>query len=510
MVKLRKVADYTAPEPVRRVLTETINGKSFEWHLRVGAHTGQYADGSWWVLGSNEVVKTTPQSKALAIEGGYRHVNGMMKNPSPWVCRPGSHFWGISSVHQGFDSGFWQSKNYQPRPVWYNPEANLGLQLPVKIDPGDSLVLAHTEDRPAGGRSNVSAFSVLTCVDTVPPTDAFRPGFGQTKGATYRYSDLNLSLLPSVSVAGTPPDDSTIESYWQGPRCNFFPLMLYREAMPSFATTNPPDPYSGYQNQATSVSLLHLCRDDRTDEAKAPVITGVVQYGLDLYHTLQDALTKPIQQTQWEGGLGGYAGQTNGLTTTILVAGHLLEDAALKSVYPSGSEVGQYFYVPASAVSEFGYFAAGTSPNNILFAEVGDPEWAGGWRQFERVGEAEIAQPSRSLRNQVSPCVSCTGPCPPGVPVPICQGTNGWANYRITHTATNQWGFALYALLSGLHADFAALAGGAVGNAYFQYLDRYRLMGQERENLYGNQPWQIQMWDAHRPSTSGAVPIWTP
>jgi hypothetical protein len=93
-------------------------------------------------------------------------------------------------------------------------DATLRSNPPFTLRPGDSLVSSISvttlgqvdnwlrEGKNEKTRSPVKSVSILTCVSTPPPVDAFRPSYGNTSGRMYRLSQVNRALLPRLQPPG--------------------------------------------------------------------------------------------------------------------------------------------------------------------------------------------------------------------------------------------------------------------------------------------------------------------
>lgn len=121
--------------------------------LAAPALVGFFIDGYPFVVGSTVVSSYTPAPASLP---SGRIINGCMKNPP------------MRKAEAGFDSAAGDH---------YVGALNDANNLPLTLDPGDSLLIAVSDEEKNTVKSHLSHVALLTVVDAVPPADAFRPAY---------------------------------------------------------------------------------------------------------------------------------------------------------------------------------------------------------------------------------------------------------------------------------------------------------------------------------------------
>ena len=158
------------------------------WTFSQSAEVGQYVTGDYCVVGPVTIAAISP---------------------APTAGRNGSVI-NLPNVQDktGFDD----------RTQGNRFDAFLRSNPPFTLRPGDSLVSSISVTTPGQvdnwlregknerTRSPVKSVSILTCVSTPPPADAFRPSYGNTSGISYRLSEVNRALLPRLQPPGTVDD----------------------------------------------------------------------------------------------------------------------------------------------------------------------------------------------------------------------------------------------------------------------------------------------------------------
>ena len=260
--------------------------------------TGAAGAGDPFVIGP---VTLTDYDPAPAVLDG-RAVNGAMLNPP--VTR---------------DTGF---DGLAPRDT-YDPELNAGLRLPLRLVPGDSLVVAVSIERPEKDGPHIRRFVVLTCLAEVPFADSFRPPYSGPEKPLYRWSDLDTGLLASLPVLGRSDVPNPAELARRFDRFALDIVPNWNKG--GIAAAEHPPTYGRDLGQDQAAPLIWINADVPLSE-KAPVIAGLVQRGIDRFGIVEAALA---QGTDVWGADGGH---NFGRKITIMVAGHLLGVAPMREV----------------------------------------------------------------------------------------------------------------------------------------------------------------------------------
>ncbi|NLF32845.1 MAG: hypothetical protein GX591_18400 [Planctomycetes bacterium] len=305
------------------------------WHFDRPVRAGRFITGDWWVIGPVTVTHTTPQAgpadaaEAAVDTGTNRWGDTSLRNDTR--MRNGSMIVLTATQRQGYDS---RSQTYDPK---------LSVTFPVTVEPSRSLVstisappvrrnsLAHKImwDEEKKGGTVLDAAAVLTVLAAEPPADAFRPCYAGTDKRIYRAQDLRWDLLQRLPAPAVDPkaylpyyeirlpdDWAEAERWFQRPwidhMCNWMQQQL-----------NPCQNSPAYgREHARLVSmaslLLHL---DVPDDRKRPLLTGLVQYGIDT-----SGVAKVGGSWNWGGG------HTSGRKWPMVFASLMLDDPALREV----------------------------------------------------------------------------------------------------------------------------------------------------------------------------------
>jgi hypothetical protein len=291
------------PEPGSEKIVTT---RKITWEFDKAYPVGKFANGDWWVVGPVSLIKTTPASVA-----GSRVMNGSMFNPAP-----------SRGDDQGYDSAMYS--NYQEPGQW-DPNLNIGTQLPITLAPGTSVV--STKSNPnTGARPQLEAAEILTVLDAAPPVGAFRPPYcGTDKTIKFKESDLDYSKLLRLDAASTnPPSLAGVADMFARPWIDHGRIWKSRYMHPS---DNMEDYGRDLANE-TGVGALALLVDASNAE-KRDLLVNYVQLGIDLHGILKN---------------GGYwsamEGHGQGRKFPILLAGLVLNDAEMLGI---GSITGNTF-----------------------------------------------------------------------------------------------------------------------------------------------------------------------
>jgi hypothetical protein len=238
------VTDIYAPASGGGTTTVTApNGMS--WTFPGTVTNGTYVNGDVWVYTTSTLPMPTMSSPPTGSGATAR--NGGMINPTfntlVETSPMGEAY--TASLKQGYDG-----RSSESGALDYDAASNAHVSA-ATLSPGDSLVSAVSisDAEYAVFTSNhraIGQMACLTVVNYIPNTDEFRPPyFGATK-TRWRWSDLNLALLPNRTAAfnpkGTSSDDFHIDTAsiradpgvedpyitnTQAMRCNALPDLQY-------------------------------------------------------------------------------------------------------------------------------------------------------------------------------------------------------------------------------------------------------------------------------------------
>jgi hypothetical protein len=225
------------------------------WTFEKPARTGRYVTGDWWVAGP-----VTVKAVAAAPEAGR---NGSAVDP------PAGDKQGYDDRCAGFD-------------------ASLRAAFPLVLKPGQSLVttasLAKVGDRTPdtvpgqGARGPLRTAAVLSCVESPPPADAFRPAYVGTWKEAFAAGQLRRDLLPRLEppgpVPGIAPYERDLERIWLDHQREWVNRMMH-------PLENMPDYGREITNIVSTAGLLLLLDDpERRHET---LLLRYVQKGIDYY-----------------------------------------------------------------------------------------------------------------------------------------------------------------------------------------------------------------------------------
>ncbi len=298
------VADAAETEAADLPLKASVSQYGITWTFDKKAPVGQFITGDYYVVGPVTITAISP-----APEGGR---NGSMLNP-PVTAKTA-----YDDRLRGHD-------------------AKLAAKLPIKMKPGDSLVSTishekrgqkHIYPHREKSASVLKTAAVLTCLAKAVPADTFRPSYCGPKDKLRRYGDLDLSLLPSVKRAKSTPKLALYERIFQRPWIDHTFTWVGRATHP---TENMPDYGREISRAVSDASLLLMC-DFKPDEKKK-LLTGLVQYGIDLWGVARSG-----------GGWRANGGHGSGRKWPVVLAGILLKDKAMQKPKAQFGEDEQTYY----------------------------------------------------------------------------------------------------------------------------------------------------------------------
>jgi hypothetical protein len=332
------------------------------WTFDKDYPVGQYANGDYWVVGPVTIVGI---SLASVVRSG-RTMNGSQLNP------------GISEL-QGYDSAPGDMKYDATKNVGRPGGSDLSPENPLKISTGSLISTISLEKLQT--RPQVKTAAILTVVESVPQAGSFRPPpVGSDKTSYWNKTNLNYSILKSLSpVSGAPPL-SKVEKNFEKPWLEQNPNWTTRYIHP--ADNQPVYGRDMAHTLAEGLLSLHL---NYSDAQKETLYIRLVQYGIDIYGSAKAGAV-------WV----GYGGHNQGRKMPMILAGLALND---KNILAYGNaaehfifqEDHQTWYVTQNDVGR----ALITDPitNRIhefyIQADVGIAEW----------GEQHTKQPNRDGRN---------------------------------------------------------------------------------------------------------------
>jgi len=333
-------------------LKESVSQYGITWTFAEPARVGQFITGDWYVVGPVTVKMIDPKplfGKEVADGTGWTQVGrgdaakvvdidtrereefgGASKRldeaerkalrENPKYCRNGSVLNVPPELRKsGFDS--------RVRHGIYARE--LTSRLPIAMKPGDALVSTISKKKMPRGKhyTTTAAVAILTCLAEPVPADAFRPGYTDPAKTIYLARHLKRELLPTLpkpkmANARQFPDIARLVKIFNRPWLEY---NLFHE-------DHAPYQMGGYGQglaRRGGDTALVLCLDFKPEE-KEPLLTGYVQFGIDLWGMLKAGY----------GGWQAYGGWNSGHKHPIILAGVLLGDDKMASpskAYPKAS-----------------------------------------------------------------------------------------------------------------------------------------------------------------------------
>ena len=316
---------FMPPLAVRADEAKEVTQYGITWKFDKACTVGKFVTGDYWVIGPVTVVSVTPAPGA-APEGDKTPVkknqfgdagfqdDQRMRNGSMIVTKPGDA--------QGYDS---RPRNYDPA---------LTITFPRTLKPGESLISTVSNadvnvpnfvaplmwSNEKQSQLALKAAAVLTCLDKAPPADAFRPPYAGIEKPIYRAKDLKWDLLPRLKApAKNVPSWEEFERYFKRPWLDHTTSWLYQVTGPS---ENQPS-YGREVSRVVSIAGLMLLLDV-PKERKEKLMTGFVQYGIDLHGLIQCG-------RQWHGDGGHWSGRK----WPVLFAGLMLGEQRMLDLPPT-------------------------------------------------------------------------------------------------------------------------------------------------------------------------------
>ncbi len=294
------------PDGCETQTTDRISQWGITWTFDGQYEFGQFVNGDYWVVGPVNITSISP-----APSGGR---NGSMINPIP-------------GDDQAYDS---RNYDYTPGLLKTAPltlGVNESLVSTISIQSYPYLDITGTS-QPNSGYAVSKTAAILTCLPVAPPSDAFRPPYVGSTKTLYRLSDVQWQKLPSLPAPSSTPSMATYIRYLQRPWIDHKPNWTSRMMHPSDNMPNYGRELAGVISNAACLLCL-----DFTNNEKEPLLIGMVQIGIDNYHT---AL---LNADMW--GVSG--GHMMGRKFPILFAGLMLNhNGMLTANYKSSEDTSTY------------------------------------------------------------------------------------------------------------------------------------------------------------------------
>ncbi len=268
--------------PVPVEFRKEISQYGIIWEFDKPMQTGQFVTGDWWVVGPATIVKITPEPGPVSVDQSNIKINHWndtslktdtaMRNGSAIVLKAG------------------YKQSYDSRAGAF--DLNGCVKLPLKLESNRSLIssISNTSLPVDNFCKNIlwegeykcqtvmKTAAVLTCLEAVPPADAFRPPYVGTVKPIFLVRNIHWDFLPALQSAGEVPSWKEFERYFQRPWIDHLMSWSQQELVPN---ENGPN-YGREHARLVSIASLMLCLDV-PQQQKEKLTVELIQRGIDLY-----------------------------------------------------------------------------------------------------------------------------------------------------------------------------------------------------------------------------------
>ena len=308
VLAVNAVAENPAPVPIAKgEKTTTISQYGVTWTFASPVLAGRFITGDWWVVGPVEIKSVSP----APVDG----LNGSVVNP-----KAGDKH-GYDKRVVGFDAG-------------------MRCAFPLHLKAGQSLVSTESLEK-LGVPPPEAVFPkshqecalrtavVLTCLETPPPQDAFRPAYVGEWKEMFRVGNLHRELLPNLN----PPKDTPklaemermFERIWLDHKAGYTSGFIHPLA-------NMPD-YGREITTAVSAAAMILLLAD-PEKKHDTLLLRFIQKGIDNYGVVRS------NNKIWTAD----GGHDSGRKWPILFAGLMLGHDGMMHVKAAFAEDEQTYY----------------------------------------------------------------------------------------------------------------------------------------------------------------------
>lgn len=441
-------------------MRSNISQYGITWTFDKAYLSGQFVTGDYWVIGPVEIIDISPKS---VIKNG-RVLHGSMINPGP-------------SWDQGYDSmlgGRRGSAKYLPSLNAARPGGKeLSESNPLRINHAASLMSAVSlEDRSMDEGNQVAIIAVLTILDAIPPSLAFRPAFSSLdKRIRHTVDDMRYEYLKELPLPQGPldaPSTELVSAKFQKVWPDHFMNYSKESSLPA---GNMPN-YGREVAALVSDAALLLVLGPKS-AAKEELANRMVQVGLDYY----GLLLRNGGDVLFEAN----GGHCSGRAFPFVLAGYLLQDEEMLSLM---KRTGLYAY-------QAGHREGDLPRDYIHFQEID---------QTFFVTERDVARTNSDAWRPYTANGTYKA-------VPYTHDDVGLAEWGIKHAAdpstdNKDWG-AAYRNVNSIAWSGSVLASRILGiqdlfnaPALFAYMDRWMATAPAGKRAYSR--FMDQMWASLR------------
>ena len=273
------------------------------WAFSGDRTVGQFVNGDWWVIGPVTVTSITPAPVVTSFSA-----NGSMINPVPGQT-------------QGL---YYDSGTNSPA---YAADKNVALQLPVTIQPENSLysTINNPNTWTAGELQEKTWFketAVLTVLSSAPPAGSFRPpyaGSNKTIKSNWNISKMNYSVLRNLAIPNISnlPSRVWLEAATQRPLLEMNYNYLNSQWKSSWGESKdggyPRRTYGREISHISSAAGLYL-QTNVGNGTKERLLINMCQWGIDVHGLINSGM-------QWQSNGGHNLGRLMPLYIAAKVLG---------------------------------------------------------------------------------------------------------------------------------------------------------------------------------------------
>jgi hypothetical protein len=385
---------------------QSVTQYGITWTFDKPYTVGKFVTGDYWVIGPVTVVSVSPApGPAPANEPATsgKSIYGTTMLVTDPRMRNGSMI--ILGRDREADKGTgFGAQGYDSRGLVYAPKLSVAfpLQLPVNQSLISSIstetyddkgkvstpyIMAPFSSGPSRylncaptAESVMSDAAVLTCLDKIPPDDAFRPPYAGTEKPIYEVKDLHWDILPKLQPVASTPDWAKMERVFERPWLDHLDTFAIQTCFPA---NNQPG-YGREFSRMTSMAGLMLLLDV-PQEQKQKLMIEYVQLGIDL-HGLG------VCGRNWISEDGGF---WIGRKWPILFASLMLNNESLRTFPPVDASVPVYstLMLAPTTPAPNGFFCEDT---DTFYGKGGDGQTVLGQTIFHMVPHPSFEEKPRS------------------------------------------------------------------------------------------------------------------
>lgn len=273
---------FSADQKVKVQNRNEVSQYGITWTFDRPAVTGQFINGDWWVIGPVRIVKITPPPGPVPKEDMVIRKNqwGDTSLKQDTTMRNGSMIVLKVGYYQGYDSRNQSYRNSESIsvPLDLIPNRSLISSISNPALPVDNFCKNIMWEGETKCRNTMKTAAILTCLDRVPPKDAFRPPYAGTDKPIFRAKDIKWELLPELKPVGEVPSWEEFERYFQRAWIDHLMSWEQQELVPNENGPNYGREHARIVSIASNMLML-----DVPVARKEKLAIGLIQRGIDLY-----------------------------------------------------------------------------------------------------------------------------------------------------------------------------------------------------------------------------------